>query len=259
VNELTGFLADALIGMAVLVALAWLLLRVARAVALSFRPLSGDLTDSAVYHRSLFTLRTPDVQIAWVALACGALGYALSQAGSAQWLWLAAAGLLAAVGWDLWTWERAAASTRMVSWRRGWRRSTRQVPISRIRELHMVERPAARWLGPLAGPLGHCYIALQLREGGVAKLARTSVLASRGPVEDLANYVRLQMASVEEERARKRNDKRREAIAELTPVDIAIRMRLKALRTSPGGADEEADGGGIVEDDQPAARSGLAP
>lgn len=228
------------VGLAGLALLQWLLSRAVRAVETSFKPLSGDLTDVVVYHRSLFTLRSRDVQITWIALGCGAIGIALASASSLRWGWLALFGLLAATGWDLWTWERAAVSTRLVSWRRGWQRSTRQVPISQIREVHVVERPAAAWLGPLAAPLGQIYVALQLREGGVAKLPRTNALASRGRVEDLANYIRMQLAIVEEDRTRKHNEKRREKLAELSPVDIAIRMRLKALKGSTAESAEPA-------------------
>jgi hypothetical protein len=245
---LMELLRTLLAGLAGLALLQWLLSRSVRAVETSFKPLSGDLTDVMVYHRSLFTLRSRDVQITWLALGCGAVGVALALASSRGWVWLALLGLVAALGWDLWTWERAAVSTRLVSWRRGWRRSIRQVPISQIREVHLVERPAADWLGPLAGPLGQVYVALELREGGVAKLPRTSALASRARVEDLANYIRMQVAIVEEDRTRKVNEKRREKLSELSPVDIAIRMRLKALKTS--APEVEADVGDTVADPQ---------
>lgn len=235
-GSLISWCVDVVLALAVLAGLTWLLTRAARAVALSFRPMSGELTDAAVYHRNFLNLQSADVQIIWVLLACGAIGAALARDGSPAWLWLSVVAMVGALGWELWTWERAAASTRMVTWQRGFRRSTRQVPISRIGELHLVERRGPAWLGPLAGRLGQCYIALQLREGSVAKLPRTGMLGGRSQVEDVANHIRLQMAGVEEERTRRRNDKRREAIAGLSPVDVAIRMRLRALRASAEGS-----------------------
>lgn len=203
--------------------------RAVRAVLLSFKPLSGEQTDSVHYSRSIFTPGSRDAALVWLGLVLTALGAAGAWVGSGTWAWLALLGFALALGWDLWTWERVAVSTRTVSWRRGWRHSTRQLPISRVTDVHLVEKRLADNLGPLAQPLGTCYVALQLRDGGVAKLPRSGILASRSRVEDVANFVRMQLAIVQEERERSKNDKRREKIAELDPVDIAIRMRLRAL------------------------------
>lgn len=196
-----------------------------RALQLSVAPLSGDTLDSFLYERSLLTPER-DLLGVWTGLvAAGALGAAAWSFGMG-WLYaLALLAWLAALGWDLWTWERAAASVKYVSWRRGWKHSTRQVPVSHVTEVHVVEKPGL-------GPLGICCIALTLQDGKAVKLPRTAALGGLGRVEDVANFIRLQMQQVQEMRERRANEKRRERARRepRDPVERELRRKLVELR-----------------------------
>ena len=89
-----------------------LLSRLIRAVLLSYAPLSGDHSDSVVYHRSLLTPGDVDNRVIWALITAGGVFTWLAVRGSGRWGWLAALALLGALAWDLWTWERAAVSVR---------------------------------------------------------------------------------------------------------------------------------------------------
>jgi hypothetical protein len=196
-----------------------------RAVQLSASPLSGDAMDSFLYERSLLTPER-DLYAVWAALiGAGVLG-GLAWSFSMGWLYvLALLAWLAALGWDLWTWERAAASVKYVSWRRGWKHSTRQVPVSHVTEVHVVEKPGL-------GPLGLCYIALTLADGKAVKLPPTAARGGWNRVEDVANFIRLQMQQVQEMRERRANEKRRERARKepKDPVERELQRKLVELR-----------------------------
>lgn len=200
-----------------------------RAVQLSASPLSGEAMDSFVYERSLLTPER-DLYIVWAGLIAAGLLASLAWSWGQGWLYaLALLAWLAALGWDLWTWERAAASVKHVSWRRGWKHSTRQVPVSQVNEVHVVEKPGL-------GPLGLCYIALTLADGKAVKLPRTAALGGLGRVEDVANFIRLQMQQVQEMRERRANEKRRERARKepKDPVERELRRKLVELRRAQG-------------------------
>ncbi|WP_019561531.1 PH domain-containing protein [Caldimonas manganoxidans] len=220
---------ELLVGMLAAVALAALLevgvIKALRGVQLAASPLSGEGLDSFVYDRSLLTPQR-DLAIVWAGLilagVLGACAWVFDRPG----LWVPA-GLAwcAALGWDWWTWERAAASVKSVSWRRGWRHSTRRVPVSRVAEVHVVEK---RWLGPL----GTCYIALTLDDGKAVKLPHTATLGGLSRVEDVANFIRLQIQQVRELQQRRANERRR-ARARREPKDPQereLRRKLVELR-----------------------------
>lgn len=200
--------------------------RAVKAVQLSASPLSGEHMDSFVYERTLLAVSETDMLWTWAALLAAGAGWWGYAQGLPEAAWFGVAGLLAwlgAVGWDLWCWERVAASVKFVTWRRGWQHSPRRVPVSRLTELHVVEKP-----GPLG--LGTCYIALQMDDGKAIKLPRTSVPLQLRRVEDVANFVRLQMQQVEEMRRRTANERRREGKPVLDAQERELRQRLKALR-----------------------------
>lgn len=216
-------------------ALEQVVVRVAGAVSLSYAPLSGDQTDSVGYQRSLMTPGDPALYAAWAGLAAaGALWWA-GAAASMGWLmalgWLA---WLGATGWDLWTWERVAASVKLVSWRRGWQHSTRRVPVAQIKQVHVVEKPSFINLGLLRLHHTACYIALEMVDGKAIKLPRTAVLGGLARVENVANFVRLQMQMIEDTRRRVAAEKRSEARKAGKPVptdaDRELRKRLVELR-----------------------------
>lgn len=196
-----------------------------RGVQLAASPLSGDALDSFVYERSLLTPER-DLAIVWAGLAAAGVLSAAAWSFQRPWLWAPAVlAWLAALGWDWWTWERAAASVKYVSWRRGWRHSTRQVPVSHVAEVHVVEKS-------LLGPLGTCYIALTLADGKAVKLPRTATLGGLGRVEDVANFIRLQMQQVRELRERRANERRRARAQRepKDPVERELRRKLIELR-----------------------------
>ena len=208
-----GLLATLLISLA-LAALAIgverALVRLTQAVWLAYEPLCGEHTDSVVYHRSLWTPGQRDLSGAAAALVASGLLLA------AAWQWpsglLATAALalwLAALAWDLWRWERVAASVKFVSWRRGWRHSARRVAVSDLKEVNVVERSHA-WPGlPAWAQPSTCYVALSLRDGKLVKLPRTGALfGGARRVEALANFVRLQIDGVADNRRRAVADKR---------------------------------------------------
>lgn len=215
-------------GMAAAVALERGAVRGLRAAWLAREPVSGEHTDTAVYHRSLWTPGEPELLgIAALLLLSGLLG-AGGSLGLAALLWLAA------LGWDLWSWERVAASVKFVSWRRGWRRSARRVAVSDLREINVVERvpPLAARLPEWAQPRG-CYVALLLRNGKAVKLPRTGAwFGGDDAVENLANFVRLQMDVVADNRRRAVADKRaalRRAMRPVAPAHPATKLDPSAL------------------------------
>ena len=203
-----------------------LIVRITRAVLLAAAPLSGEHTDSFLYERSLWTPGEKDlIPLRAALVVVGSLAWA-AWSFEIGWLWgLAALAWLGAVGWDLWTWERVAASVKVVTWRRGWRQSARSVPVSRLVEVHVTEKP-------VFGPYGACYLALVMDDGKAVKLPRTGVPGGLGKVENVANFVRLQMQQVEDLRKRVANERKRskKGAPVLDPVEKELRQRLKALR-----------------------------
>ena len=193
-----------------------------RTAWLAHAPVSGEHTDSVVYHRSLWTAGQPDLLAMGAALVVS--GWLLAAAWQfARWpLWPAPLVWLAALGWDLWRWERAAASVKFVSWQRGWQHSTRRVAVSELREVNVVERRFACPGLPAWAQPGSCYLALMLRDEKAIKLPRTGVwFGGLARVEDLANFVRLQMDMVADNRRRAAADKRAAARRALQPVEPA--------------------------------------
>jgi hypothetical protein len=201
-----------------------------RALWISARPISGEHSDTRVYQRQLFSPGQTELWPAWLLLAGAGAAFATGwgEATGRGWLWglLAVLCWLAALGWDLWVWERVAASVKFVTWRRGWRRGPRRVAVSDLREVHVVEKP----IGPdwLLWKPQIAYLALVQRNGKALKLPRTgSAFGGAAAVEELANFVRLQMQQVDDTRKRIAAEKRRDARAtlreELRPVHPAER------------------------------------
>ncbi|MCM5679276.1 hypothetical protein M8A51_06995 [Schlegelella sp. S2-27] len=201
-----------------------LIVRIAKAVMLAATPLSGEHTDSFLYERSIWTPGEKDLIPLWLALAAaGGLAWA-AWSFDLGWLsGLAALAWLAAIGWDLWTWERVAASVKFVTWRRGWQQSARRVPVSHLAEVHVHEKA-------MFGPFGACYLALETDDGKAVKLPRTGVPGGLGKVENVANFVRLQMQQVEDLRHRVANERKRAGKPPIDPSERELRERLKALR-----------------------------
>ncbi len=205
-------LTTALIGvgsMAGMVALEVGAARALRAAWLAYRPLSGEHTDSRFYERSLWTPGEPDC---WQTLALLLVSGMLAAVALCIPEWPMLLALLPwglALAWDLWTWQRSAASVKFVSWQRGWERSVRRVAVSDLREVQVVER-RAKWprLSPRWQPVG-CQLVLVLRDGKAIKLPRTGVyFGGATRVENFANFVRLQIDVVADNRRRSAADKR---------------------------------------------------
>jgi hypothetical protein len=183
-----------------------------RAIWLSARPLSGEHNDSRLYHRQLISPGESQLWPSWALLLVTSLAATAAWTGlGGHGLWLVA-GLcwLLALAWDLWVWERVAASVRFVSWRRGWRRGQRRLAVSDLGEVHVVEKPVGPGWLPWRPQL--VYLALVQRNGKAIKLPRTgSLFGAAGRVEELANFVRMQMDQVNETRKRVAADKRRDS------------------------------------------------
>ena len=208
-----------------------------RAVWLAHEPVSGDHTDSVVYHRSLWTPGEPQVLVAAGLLLASGLAAAAGLQFQGWPLWSAGVLWLGAVAWDLWTWERVAASVKFVSWRRGWRQSARRVAVSDLSEVNVVERrPRASRIPVWARPSA-CYLALVMRDGKAVKLPRTGALfGGEAEIERLANFVRMQMDVVADNRRRAAADKRSAARrAMLEPVPVHPSNRIDPLALNRGG------------------------
>jgi len=213
-----------LLCVALAVGLEVLVVKAARAVMLSASPLSGDHTDSVVYHRSLFTPGESSLAGTWAGLIVAGLAFWAAWTFSESWGYaLAAVAWTAALSWDLWTWERVAASVKFVTWRRGWNQTSRRVSVSQVTEVHVVEKS-------IAGPLSACYVALTLDGGKAIKLPRTGTLGGLGAVENLANFVRLQVQQVADVRQRIDNERRRAGKPPVDPADRELRKKLTELR-----------------------------
>lgn len=214
--------------------------RLLRAVLLSYAPLSGDHSDSVVYHRSLLTPGEMANRVIWAFIAASGVFTWLALRGDSRWGWLALGALLGALAWDLWTWERAAVSVRRVSWRRGWRKSVRRVPVSQVAEVVVAEKPLP-WLGGILGHrLGSCHLRLQLYTGDAVRLPRTSALSGATQLEDVANFLRMQMGAADEEKRRNAQERRRrrEPGTQLPESEQQeLRLRLQQLRREGGSAE----------------------
>jgi hypothetical protein len=213
--------------------------RLARAVLLAYAPLSGDHSDSVVYHRSLLTPGDMDNRVIWALITTSGVFTWLALRGNGRWGWLAVLALLGALAWDLWTWERAAVSVRRVSWRRGWKKSVRRVPVSQVAEVVVAEKPLT-WLGGLLGHrLGSCHLRLQLYTGDAVRLPRTSALADATVLEDVANFLRLQMGAADEEKRRNAQErKRRREPGTALPESEQEELRLRLLQLRRDGGAE---------------------
>jgi len=231
------------LGVALAIGLERLLLRMLRVAALSYEPVSGEHTDSVVYHRDLFALTERDMQIVAALLVIAGIVGSLAMKNAGWPLWPALLLWLTALGWDVWTWERAAGSVKFVSWKRGWQHSPRRVAVSDLREVNVVVRRGPSSKGRARG-IGHflpptCYLALQMADGKATKLPRTGAwLGGEKRVEDFANFVRMQIAVVDDLRrkaeAEKRSAARRNALP-VEPVHPASRIDPLAINRGGGG------------------------
>lgn len=208
-----------------------------RAVALAFHPISGEHTDSVVYHRNLGALGERDMLIVATLLLAGGLSLGASWQFAAWPAWPTVPLWIAALGWDLWTWERAAGSVKFVSWRRGWQQSPRRVPVSDLVEVNVTVRrrapaPLPSWLAPPS-----CYLALILRDGKAIKLPRTGAwLGGEKQVENLANFVRMQIEVVADTRRRAAAEKRSEARRAAVPMEpVHPAQKIDPLAINRGG------------------------
>lgn len=214
-----------------------LVLRGARVAALAFDPVSGEHTDSVVYHRDLLALTERDMQVVFGALLAAGVSSAMAWHGPGWPAWPGIVLWLGALGWDLWTWERAAGSVKFVSWRRGWRHSARRVAVSDLAEVNVVVRrgASAKGIGRYLPPT--CYLALLMADGKAVKLPRTGVWPfGERRVEDFANFVRMQIAIVTDLRRRAEGEKRSEARrAQLEREPVHPAQKIDPLAIHRGG------------------------
>jgi hypothetical protein len=226
-------------GIAVAVAGEAVAARLVRAVLLAREPLSGEHIDSAVYHRSLWTPGQPALWPARLALLASGL---LLAAGPRVGGWLGGPALLAwsaALAWDLWTWERVAASVKFVTWRRGWQRSARRVAVSQLREVLICSRRRPHALLRAGWQPDAAQLVLRLRDGSGAQLPATLTwFGGERRLEDVAGFIRLQMDVVADNRRRAAADKRAAARrahqAPPSPLHPTARIDPLALPRAPG-------------------------
>jgi hypothetical protein len=181
-----------------------------RTLLMARDPLCGEHADSRAYHRSLWSTDRPENALALSALVVSG-GLVAAGLQTSAWLLVPAELLwLGVLVWDLWTWERAAASVKFVAWR--------------------------RWPAPLRP--GCCSVTLVLRDGKAVKLPRTGTLfGGEAQIEDFANFLRMQMDVVADNRRRAAAEKRaakRQAM-ELPPAHPATRLDHQALPTLRAG------------------------
>ena len=228
-----------LAGIVLAVALERGVLSAVRAMLLAYQPISGEHTDAVVYHRDISALGERDMQLVAALLMASGLLLAAAWQMHTWPLWPALLLWAAALGWDLWTWERAAGSVKFVAWRRGWQHSARRVAVSDLSEVNVVVRRPASFRVPAKLMPPACYLALTTADGKAVKLPRTGPwLGGETSVENLANFVRMQMAVVDDLRKRaaaeKRSEARRAALP-AEPVHPASRIDPYAInRGGPG-------------------------
>lgn len=209
-----------------------LIVMILRGTILIVRPLTGD-KDAVVYHRSIFTPGSHEVLALWALLIAS---------GAMWWIWLtldypslnAPAIVIfgVSVGWELWTWERVAASTRYVAWRRGWQQGTRRVHIKSMRDVRVSEKQPGLVLGRWVHSA--CRLTVILRNGKTARLPTTSTLASLHEVEGTMDFLRLQLEEADKIRRRMAATARQAEgsvkAAELSTEEQELRQRLATLR-----------------------------
>lgn len=230
--ELMTAAVSAAIGVALALALSQLVLRGVRAALLAHEPLSGEHTDSTGYERSLWTPGEAELLPAWAGLLASALLAAAAFALASWPLWPALLAWVFAVGWELACWQRVAVSVKFVSWRRGWKRSTRRAAISALSEVMIVERRKSERLPGWCQPPA-CRLVLMLKSGKAVKLPSTGGwFGGEERVENVANFIRLQMDVVADNRRRAVADKRaarRRAMQPMEPVHPAAKVNPNAL------------------------------
>lgn len=209
-----------------------------RAVLLAQKPLTGEHLDSRLYHRQLITPHEPQMVTLGALVAASGLAAVLGLASAWPWLLPAVMLWMAALAWDLWHWERAAASVKFVAWRRGWQRSARRLAITEIKEVHVVEKAGGwPWLPERLRPTT-CYVALVRHDGSAVKLPRTGTwFGGLTRVETLANFVRMQIDIVSDTKKRVAADKRRAA-------KRAVRETLEPVHPSARPQSYTLNGGG---------------
>jgi hypothetical protein len=203
-----------------------------RALWLRMRPVSGEHADSFVYQRNLWAPDQPDTLAVAAALVCSGLLLAAQLRGITGLLPAAALLWLGALAWDLWAWERVAASVKFVSWQRGWRKSARRVAISDLREVRVSEkRRLGRDLPSYLVP-ATCSLVLVLSDGKAVRLPRTgSLFGGAASVQKLADFVHMQMDMVADNRRRAAADKRAAARRAMQPPPPPMHQ---ASKVDPG-------------------------
>jgi hypothetical protein len=203
-----------------------------RALWLRIKPVSGEHADSCVYQRNLWAPDQPDTLAVAAALVCSGLLLAAQLQDITGLIPAAALLWLGALAWDLWAWERVAASVKFVSWQRGWRKSARRVAISDLREVHVSEkRRIGRGLPSCLVPATRSLV-LVLSNGKAVRLPRTGTLfGGAASVQKLVDFVQMQMDMVADNRRRAAADKRAAARRAMQPPPPPMHQ---ACKVDPG-------------------------
>ena len=221
-----------------------LLDRAVKAVLWVCSPLATGEPEAATYERRVYHTADPKMtQIVAVALGSGLLVWLGAATG---WSWLYGIGVLtlfAAVGLDIWRWERVSASANHLWFQRGFGGTVHQVEIENIRDLSVEEFD----VGGLTLRRGkHNRIArLQVRmnDKRVIALPKTDAETGLDDVEAVANHLRLRLLQREDREALRRSSSlgsKAASAAGAAPSsgkDAELRHALRLLRKNALGPD----------------------
>jgi len=215
-----------------------LLERAVKAVLWSWSPLATGEHEAATYERRVYHTADPQItQIVATALAAGLLFWLGMATG---WPGLGGLGfltLVAAVGLDIWRWERVAASANHLWFQRGFGRTVHQVEIENIRDLSVEEFD----VGGLTLRRGkHNRLArLQVRmnDKRVIALPKTDAENGLDDIEAVANHLRLRTLQRDNREAVRRSSSAASAAARAAGAappssgkEAELRRALRKLR-----------------------------
>ncbi len=183
------------------VALHALIARVVKTVLSAARPLASGEPEACGYERRVYHTAVPQMQgVVAAALMAGLVLWLGYVSGSG---WIGALGVLAvlaAVGLDLWWWERVTASATYLWFQRGFRGHVHQVLIDNIRDITVDESDAGGFTLRHGRHNAVCRLMLRLNDKHTVALPKTDANSALAEVEAVANHVRARKLQSEDRR-----------------------------------------------------------
>jgi hypothetical protein len=183
------------------VALHAVIARSVKTVLGAARPLASGEPEACGYERHVYHTAAPQMLgVVGTALAAGLVLWLAYVSGSG---WLSALGLLcvlAAVGIDLWWWERVTASASYLWFQRGLRGSVHQVLIDNIDDLSVDETEVGGFTLRHGRRNAVCRLTLRLNDKHRVALPKTDARKGFADVEAVANHVRARKQQAEDRR-----------------------------------------------------------